>query len=362
MADRNVEIFATILPPLLQALEALALLARHLHPPDAAEVLEALARPEEPLRFVKDVVAELPEPLAAVRSRLKVATEATLQAYDGLHAALAGDGDLRAVMRALRGGLIAQEALYPLSPAFPVVSAFFLPEASRDDEALAAAAAKPAQAGVTGLVRGGEAAAERGGHALYVPETYTPDRRYPLVVALHGGSGNGRSFLWSWLRDARAHGAILLAPTAAGATWALTGDDVDSPRLAALVTEVSRTWSIDPARVLLTGLSDGGTFCYVSGLLPGAPFTHLAPVAASFHPVLATMADRARIETVPIFITHGSLDWMFPVEVARGAEAALKRAGARVVLREIEDLSHCYPREINAEILAWLRQGPAPDA
>jgi len=51
-----------------------------------------------------------------------------------------------------------------------------------------------------------------------VPEYYTPDRAWPLVMALHGGSGNGRGFLWSWLRDARSHGAILVAPTATGGT------------------------------------------------------------------------------------------------------------------------------------------------
>src|SRR5260370_15074993 len=41
-----------------------------------------------------------------------------------------------------------------------------------------------------------------------VPEYYTADRGWPLVMALHGGSGNGRGFLWSWLRDARSRGAI----------------------------------------------------------------------------------------------------------------------------------------------------------
>jgi phospholipase/carboxylesterase len=27
-----------------------------------------------------------------------------------------------------------------------------------------------------------------------------------------------------------------------------------------------------------------------------------------------------------------------------------------VTYREIDDLSHCYPREINAEILQWLNR------
>ena len=40
---------------------------------------------------------------------------------------------------------------------------------------------------------------------------------------MHGGAGNGRAFLWSWLRDARGHGAIVISPTAVGDTWALHG-------------------------------------------------------------------------------------------------------------------------------------------
>jgi phospholipase/carboxylesterase len=30
-------------------------------------------------------------------------------------------------------------------------------------------------------------------------------------------------------------------------------------------------------------------------------------------------------------------------------------AGARVTFRELADLSHCYPREMNAAMLAWLQ-------
>ncbi len=56
-------------------------------------------------------------------------------------------------------------------------------------------------------------------------------------MALHGGSGNGRAFLWSWLRDARSFGAILISPTATGGTWALMGDDTDTPNLARILDQ-----------------------------------------------------------------------------------------------------------------------------
>ena len=64
------------------------------------------------------------------------------------------------------------------------------------------------------------------------------------------------------------------------------------------------------------------------------------------------MPDRTR--GLPIHIIHGALDWMFPVELARQAHGALSRAGAVVTYREVDDLSHCYPRELNATLLSWL--------
>ena len=195
---------------------------------------------------------------------------------------------------------------------------------------------------------------ERGGYWLYVPENYVPDRAWPLVMALHGGSGTGRTFLWSWLRDARSRGAILVAPTSVGNTWALTGSDPDTPNLMRILELIRSRWNVDPARLLLTGMSDGGTFTYVSGLEAGSPFTHLAPVSAAFHPLLAQTADSDRLRGLPIHIIHGALDWMFPVELARHAHVALSRAGAVVTYREIEDLSHTYARELNGSMLSWL--------
>ena len=63
-------------------------------------------------------------------------------------------------------------------------------------------------------------------------------------MALHGGSGHGRLFLWSWLREARARGVILVAPTAIGDTWSLMEPDMDSAQSrGACWTQVAQRWS-----------------------------------------------------------------------------------------------------------------------
>ena len=111
---------------------------------------------------------------------------------------------------------------------------------------------------------------------------------------------------------------------------------------------------VDRTRLLLTGMSDGGTFTLLSGLDDQSPFTHLAPVAASFHPLLLTMAAPRRVTGLPVYLVHGALDWMFPVSIARTAQRALTAAGAQVTYREIADLSHAYPREEGSAILDWF--------
>jgi phospholipase/carboxylesterase len=353
MSEAVVDDIVAVLPPLLQSLEALGFVARHLDPPDFDRVMDAAGAPDEALRAVRSRLAGWPEEFSGIRTSLEAAADAALAAFAGLRAVQHDNGDLVAVFRTLRYVPRAQEALYPLATRFPPVSSFFLDPALREETGLLARLAQPANAD-TGIIHDHNDPGSRGGFSLYVPEYYTPDRAWPLVMALHGGSGNGRGFLWSWLRDARSFGAILAAPTATGPTWALMGDDTDTPNLARILDSIRSRWNVDPKRMLLTGMSDGGTFCYVTGFESTSPFTHLAPVAATFHPLMAEIADAERLRGLPVHIVHGRLDWMFPVQVARQTKDALSAAGANVTYRELDDLSHCYPREMNAPILKWL--------
>jgi phospholipase/carboxylesterase len=354
MSEAMVDDIVAVLPPLLQSLEALAFIARHLNPPDFDKVMEAAGQPDQALQAVRPRLSDWPEQFAHLRMPLQTASDAALKAFEGLRAVQHGNGDLVEVFRALRYAPRAQEALYALAAKLPPVSSFFVDPALRDDADLEVRLAAPANDD-TGIIHDHNEPGSRGGFSLYVPEYYTSDRAWPLVMALHGGSGNGRGFLWSWLRDARSFGAILIAPTATGATWALMGEDTDTANLARILDIVQRRWNIDPARLLLTGMSDGGTFCYVTGLGSGSAFTHLAPIAATFHPLMAETADAERLRGLPVYLVHGRLDWMFPVQVARQTRQLLSAAGADVTYRELDDLSHCYPREMNAEILRWLR-------
>src|SRR5260221_7992497 len=299
MSEAVVDDIVAVLPPLLQSLEALGFIARHLNPPDFDSVMEAAGTPDQALQALRPRLADWPEQFASVRNSLEAASDAALAAFSGLREVQHGNGDMIAVLRALRYAPRAQEALYPLAAKLPPVSDFFVVPRLREDADLKARLAAPANEN-PGVIHDRNEPGSRGGFSLYVPEYYTPDRAWPLVMALHGG--NGRGFLWSWLRDARSRGAILVAPTATGHTWASMGEDTDTPNLGRIPDFVRGRWNVNPTKLLLTGMSDGGTFCYVTGLESSSPFTHLAPVAATFHPLMAEMADAERLRGLPIYL------------------------------------------------------------
>jgi phospholipase/carboxylesterase len=355
MDERVLDDLTEILPPLLRSLEGLGFVARYLNPADFPRVMEAVGAPDAPLPALRRRLEGWPPALAEVRDGVASAADAAIAAFAELRAAPHSDEGVGAVFRALRHLPRAQAALYPMAQGLPPLSRYFLEPDRRDDAALLARLAEAEPRPDTGVLQLAGEAGARASVTAYVPEDYSPDVPCPLVVALHGGSGNGAAFLWSWLRAARAGGAILVCPTAVGRTWALQGPDPDTPMLARIVEAVSDQWAIDPQRRLLTGMSDGGTFAYVSGLEPASPFTHLAPVSAAFHPMLTGFADRERLAGLPIHIVHGALDWMFPVSMAREARDALSAAGAAVTYAELDDLSHTWPREMAPTILAWLK-------
>ena len=348
-----------LLAPLLITLERMMWVQRHLHPQLAGQLADQLEPPAEgiaaPLQALED--ATWPENLVFMRERILDVGHRTLDMVKGFVEAARTSADPLDLYRAVRRFARVQETLYPLAPAFDPVSRWFLDPALRGNDDLVARLRVGAlrDDGVeVGVLHADNEREARGGFSLYVPEAWDGQASMPLVVALHGGSGHGRDFLWSWLREARGRNVLVLSPTAQDRTWSIMGGaDVDADRLRETIESVAARYPVDRARVLLTGMSDGATYALLLGLRSGPPFTHLAPACGVLHPLLfAGGLDRA--QDFPIYLIHGALDWMFPVYTARMGRDALLSAGARLVYREIEDLSHTYPRDENPRILEWL--------
>jgi phospholipase/carboxylesterase len=350
-----------LLAPLLDTLERMVWVQRYLYPPAAARLAEVLAPQTDTLTPPLEALERAPWPddIVFMREPLLAAARQTLDIVAAFVTAARAAHDPIDLYRALRRFARVQERLYPLAPAFDPISRWFLDPGRRDDDELVqqlreGTLREDDEARRVGVLHAENNRDSRGGFSLYVPEAWDGRAAMPLVVALHGGHGHGRDFLWSWLREARARETLVLAPTSVQRTWSLMGEDVDGPRLTRIVDSVCERYPVDRARVLLTGMSDGATYALMQGAREGAPFTHLAPACGVLHPMLLMGGALHALRDRPIYLVHGALDWMFPVETTRMARDVLTAAGAHVEYREIADLSHTYPREENPKILEWL--------
>jgi phospholipase/carboxylesterase len=357
-----VDAIEALVAPVLGTLDRVEWVQRHLYPPWAERLAEGLVPGGEELTRAVNAVEALawPTELGFMRERLHDVVGQTRDLLARFIEAARSPDEPIGLYRALRPFARIQEALYPLTSSLESVSRWFLEPGRRESTDLTRLCAATARADDlrVGVLHAANERDTRGGYSLYVPEQWDGRAPMPLAVALHGGHGHGRDFLWSWLREARSRGILLLGPTSRERTWSIMGGpDVDAGALRTMVASVAARYPVDRQRVLLTGMSDGATYALLCGLRENMPFTHLAPACGVLHPFLFGNGGLNRARDRPLYLIHGALDWMFPVQAARLARDALLAAGARLVYREIEDLSHTYPRDENPRILDWLTSG-----
>lgn len=351
--DALVESITELIPRLLTTLEAFEQIQRNAHPGRYPRLAEALAPFAADLQASADRFRDLefPDDLAPFREYITRGVEYSLRACDGIARHQEGMG---VVMRAMRAQCRAQEYIYPLASVMTPVSRYFLEREARENKALLQRLDEGSDRDRVGIFNADDDRESRGGFHLYIPEHLDADTSASLVIALHGGSGHGADFLWSWLREARTRGFLVMAPTSQGDTWSLMGEEHDLPALFSMLEQVKRMWRVDEDHVLLTGMSDGGTYALLAGLNADSPFTHLAPFSGVLHPEIPMRGKMQYASGRPIYLVHGTEDWMFPVEAAHMARDELERAGAELTFREIEGLSHTYARTENPALIQWF--------
>jgi polyhydroxybutyrate depolymerase len=135
--------------------------------------------------------------------------------------------------------------------------------------------------------------------------------RLPLVIGLPGYGRTSEELAIQSRIPARAMAAGVLAVLPQGAgpakSWnfsGTTGHD-DLAFLSALVTQLAATECADPARVVITGISDGGDMAgFAACALPGR-FRAVVTVAASINP-------RVGCHRIRIVAVHGDADPVDP--------------------------------------------------
>lgn len=172
-------------------------------------------------------------------------------------------------------------------------------------------------------------AAKEMAFSLFVPRGYNKEKKYPLMVALHGlGSAHWQMIRYPGLtRLAQEHGYILVAPTGynssgwygarRGRTSELSEKDVMN-----VLGIVRKELSINDERIYLMGHSMGGGGTWHIGMKYPDIWAALAPVAPA---PPRNINDLAKIKHVPVIVVCGDKDGL--VRLARvwvGRMKALK--------------------------------------
>jgi polyhydroxybutyrate depolymerase len=102
-------------------------------------------------------------------------------------------------------------------------------------------------------------------YILVAPKPIDPARRYPIVLAFHGGGGNAESgrAVFDFAKNVPEAQAWFVYPQANGGDWDLdtpTPQNADIAFVDALVTYLKETRCVDSARIYATGESRGGYF------------------------------------------------------------------------------------------------------
>lgn len=190
-------------------------------------------------------------------------------------------------------------------------------------------------------------------YALYVPESYDPAAAYPLIVCLHGAGFTGDSYLERW--QARlGEKTVLACPTMMGGAWWTPGGEA---LVTAVIDDVRSKYHIDPNRVYLTGMSNGGIGTYLIGMFHADRFAAISPMAAGIPDEIFPFLRN--FSSTGIYIVHGAQDEVMPVILSRKISEYLKEQEIPYTYREHDRLhpmagGHFFPREELPELVAWF--------
>ena len=102
-----------------------------------------------------------------------------------------------------------------------------------------------------------------------------------------------------------------------------------------LLDEAVDRFNVDPARVYLTGSSMGGLGTWMLANVASDRLAAIAPVCPLF-----TRVDPRNFRRLPVWIFHGAMDSVSPIEESDRMIELLRGAGCDVKFTEYPDLDH----------------------
>jgi polyhydroxybutyrate depolymerase len=154
-------------------------------------------------------------------------------------------------------------------------------------------------------------------YLLYLPQSLTKNHPTPLLLVFHGGGGHDYNMprFTGFDRLAGSRGFIVAYPESVNTHWNDTralsrADDVAFVR--ALITDLERSYPVDPARVYATGISNGGFFSQRLACELSAQIAAVASVAATMPETLVPVCHPSN--PVSILFMQGTADPLVHIE------------------------------------------------
>ncbi len=192
---------------------------------------------------------------------------------------------------------------------------------------------------------------------IVAPPHHDRRRPAPLIIAFHGYGDRAGNYPGIWSGPAGEYGAILavpqgMQPVGNGFGWGSV-DEADAI-FQRVLDEVGRQYAVDPARVVLTGFSQGGFIALALGLRHPDALIGVIPMAGPYIPEIDA-PPTAREGDPKYYFIVGSRDRA--VGDVRRAAKDYESAGYDVKLRVVPGTGHNFPKDSARELdsaLKWV--------
>lgn len=189
-------------------------------------------------------------------------------------------------------------------------------------------------------------------YLLYLPADYAPDKKWPLIMFLHGIGQSGNTpervadtGLPQMLKSDTNFPFIVLSPQCPRGQW------WDNETLITMLDDILEQYSIDEERVYLTGLSMGGFGTWSLACAYPERFAAIAPICGGGEPIFAR-----QLKDMPVWAFHGAKDQAVPVERSRQMVDAINRSGGNAKLTIYPEADHDSWTQTykNQELYDWF--------
>lgn len=193
--------------------------------------------------------------------------------------------------------------------------------------------------------------------AVFIPRDYSPAKKYPTIVFLHGLFESGhdaRRCLSAGLgpviaKDPEHWPFISIFPQTMGSWRGASNERL----VMACLDDVEANYSVDQNRVILAGLSYGGRGTWEIGARHRDRFAALVPMSGD-----AAYDACTRLKDMPIWAFHYSGDPFIPVSDAEKMVERIQTAGGKAKLTEFAAIGHdCWTRACSeTDVVNWMLQ------